>query len=208
MTDRSAARSAPSATPDHGGHDAPDEPTRLVVLVQRVAAQDRQAFAELYDATSTRVFGLVKRVLRDSGYAEETLQEVYLQVWQNAGNYRPDMGSVISWILTIGHRRAVDRVRSEQASTRRGVEYSVSTATIETDQVVDSVVTREDRRAVIMCLGTLTDTQRESIELSYYGGLSYPQVAERLNAALPTVKSRIRDGLRRLRNCLESSDEG
>lgn len=176
--------------------------------MQRVAEQDRQAFADLYDGTSSRVFGLVKRVLRDSGYAEETLQEVYLQVWQNAGNYRSDMGSVISWILTIGHRRAVDRVRSEQASTRRGVEYSVSTATVETDQVVDSVVTREERRAVIVCLGTLTDTQRESVELSYYGGLSYPQVAERLNAALPTVKSRIRDGLRRLKSCLETPDEG
>ena len=84
----------------------------------------------------------------------------------------------------------------------------MSTATIETDQVVDSVVTREERRAVIACLGTLTDTQRESVELSYYGGLSYPQVAERLNAALPTVKSRIRDGLRRLKSCLETSDEG
>ncbi|GAA2058881.1 sigma-70 family RNA polymerase sigma factor SigK [Williamsia deligens] len=172
-----------------------------------MAEGDRAAFAALYDATSSRVFGLIKRVLRDPGYAEETLQEVYLQVWQNAGKYRSDMGSVVSWMLTIGHRRAVDRVRSEEASTRRGVEYSVSTATIETDQVVDSVITREDRRAVMLCLGTLTDTQRESIELSYYGGLSYPQVAERLDAALPTVKSRIRDGLKRLKNCLDSSDD-
>ncbi|MGZ8177938.1 ECF RNA polymerase sigma factor SigK [Williamsia sp. SKLECPSW1] len=208
MTDRSAARPAPPAAPSRDGAAAVDEPTRLVDLIHRVAAQDREAFAALYDATSSRVFGLIKRVLRDPGYAEETLQEVYLQVWQNAPNYRADMGSVVSWILTIGHRRAVDRVRSEEASTRRGVEYSVSSLTIETDLVVDSVVTREDRRAVIVCLGTLTDTQRESIELSYYGGLSYPQVAQRLNAALPTVKSRIRDGLRRLKTCLESSDEG
>lgn len=197
-----------AAVPGRGRPDAVDEPTYLVGLVERVAARDRQAFADLYDATSPRVHGLVKRVLRDSGYAEETVQEVYLQVWQNASTFRPDMGSVVSWILTIGHRRAVDRVRSEQASTRRGFEYTVSTTTVETDHVVDAVVTREDRDAVITCLGTLTDTQRESIELSYYGGLTYPQVAERLGAALPTVKSRIRDGLKRLKACLEASDEG
>ncbi|MBJ7290853.1 ECF RNA polymerase sigma factor SigK [Williamsia sp.] len=190
MTDRSLAR-----TPE------------LADLLERTAARDRAAFAALYDATSARVYGLILRVIRDPGYAEETLQEVYLQVWQNAHNYRPDMGSVVSWMLTIGHRRAVDRVRSEEASSRRGTEYSVSNSVTPSDEVVESVVTREDRREVIKCLGTLTDTQRESIELSYYGGLSYPQVAERLNAGLPTVKSRIRDGLRRLRTCLESDDE-
>ncbi|MGJ0118821.1 ECF RNA polymerase sigma factor SigK [Williamsia sp. MIQD14] len=179
----------------------------LADLLERTAARDRAAFAALYDATSPRVYGLILRVLRDPGYAEETLQEVYLQIWQNASNYRPDMGSVVSWMLTIGHRRAVDRVRSEEASSRRGTQYTVSNAMTEVDEVVESVVTREDRRAVIACLGTLTDTQRESIELSYYGGLSYPQVAEKLGAALPTVKSRIRDGLRRLKSCLESSDE-
>ncbi|MBT0567315.1 ECF RNA polymerase sigma factor SigK [Williamsia sp. CHRR-6] len=179
----------------------------LADLLERTATRDRAAFAELYDATSSRVYGLILRVLRDPGYAEETLQEVYLQVWQNAASYRPDMGSVISWMLTIGHRRAVDRVRSEQAATRRGSEYFVSNASPVTDDVVDSVLTSEDRRAVIHCLGTLTDTQRESIELSYYGGLSYPQVAEKLGAALPTVKSRIRDGLRRLKTCLETGDE-
>ena len=190
MTDRSLAR-----TPE------------LADLLERTAARDRAAFAALYDATSARVYGLILRVIRDPGYAEETLQEVYLQVWQNAHNYRPDMGSVVSWMLTIGHRRAVDRVRSEEASSRRGTEYSVSNSVTPSDEVVESVVTREDRREVIKCLGTLTATQRESIELSYYGGLSYPQVAERLNAGLPTVKSRIRDGLRRLRTCLESDDE-
>lgn len=190
MTDRSLAR-----TPE------------LADLLERTAARDRAAFAALYDATNARVYGLILRVIRDPGYAEETLQEVYLQVWQNAHNYRPDMGSVVSWMLTIGHRRAVDRVRSEEASSRRGTEYSVSNSVTPSDEVVESVVTREDRREVIKCLGTLTDTQRESIELSYYGGLSYPQVAERLKAGLPTVKSRIRDGLRRLRTCLESDDE-
>ncbi len=179
----------------------------LADLLERTAARDRAAFAALYDATSSRVYGLILRVIRDPGYAEETLQEVYLQVWQNAHNYRPDMGSVVSWMLTIGHRRAVDRVRSEEASSRRGTEYSVSNMARASDEVVEAVVSREDRRAVITCLGTLTDTQRESIELSYYGGLSYPQVAEKLNAALPTVKSRIRDGLRRLKSCLESGDE-
>ncbi len=176
-------------------------------LIARTARRDRIAFAELYDATSPRVYGLILRVLRDRGYAEETLQEVYLQVWQSASAYRLESGSVISWMLTIGHRRAVDRVRSEVASARRGADYAVSHRDPEIDLVIESVVTGEDRRAVLHCIGTLTDLQRQSIEMSYYQGLTYRDVADRLGAQLPTIKSRIRDGLRRLRSCLESSSD-
>lgn len=186
----------------------PEARVDLADLLIRTAGHDRAAFADLYDATSARVFGLILRVLRDRGYAEETLQEVYLQVWQKAEGFDPAAGSALSWMMTIAHRRAVDRVRSEEAASRRSTDYSVSNLELPSDSVAESVVSREERDDVVFCLGSLTSTQRQSIELSYYGGLTYRQVAERLDAALPTVKSRIRDGLRRLKQCLEASPHG
>lgn len=186
----------------------PEARIDLADLLIRTAGHDRQAFAELYDATSPRVFGLILRVLRDRGYAEETLQEVYLQIWQKAGAFDPSAGSALSWMLTIAHRRAVDRVRSEESAGKRANDYSVSNIETPSDTVADSVVAAEERSGVVFCLGSLTATQRQSIELSYYGGLTYRQVAERLEAALPTIKSRIRDGLRRLKECLEANPRG
>lgn len=186
----------------------PEARVDLADLLIRTAGHDRQAFADLYDATSSRVFGLILRVLRDRGYAEETLQEAYLQVWQKAGGFDPTAGSALSWLLTIAHRRAVDRVRSEESAGKRANDYSVSNIDMPSDTVADSVVAAEERSDVVLCLGSLTSTQRESIELSYYGGLTYRQVAERLEAALPTIKSRIRDGLRRLKDCLEANTHG
>jgi RNA polymerase sigma-70 factor, ECF subfamily len=174
----------------------------LAALVHRVANRDAEAFASFYDHTSARVFGLVNRVVRDRGYSEETTQEVYLQVWQNAANFKPAAGSAMAWLLTLAHRRAVDRVRAEQAATQRDSRYGSIAAERDADVVADSAIIRDERRRVAECLGSLTDTQRESIELAYYGGLTYAQVSERLSANLATVKSRMRDGLRALRNCL------
>lgn len=171
-------------------------------LIGRVALRDAQAFAQLYDATRTRVFGMVLRVLRDSGYSEETTQEVYLQVWRSADKYDPAQGSALSWLITLAHRRAVDRVRSEQSGAEREDRYGSSNVEAEFDQVTEEVARREDRRRVTDCLGTLTDLQRRSVELAYYNGYTYPQVAEALDSPLPTVKSRIRDGLKRLKSCL------
>ncbi len=91
--------------------------TDLDALLRRVARRDTEAFAEFYDHTSSRVFGLVTRVLRDRGYSEETTQEIYLQVWDNAGNYDPAAGSPLAWLMTLAHRRAVDRVRAEQSAS-------------------------------------------------------------------------------------------
>lgn len=174
----------------------------LVGLVGRSAAGDTVAFAELYDRTCNRVYGMVFRVLRDRGFAEETTQEVYLQVWKACDAFDPAKGSVIAWMMTLAHRRAVDRVRSEQASTAREATYEASNRVGDFDQVTDEVWQLFEREAVIACLDRLTDTQRESIALAYYGGRSYREVANHLDVAVPTVKSRIRDGLTRLRNCL------
>lgn len=174
----------------------------LDALLRRVAHRDTDAFAQLYDATRSRVYGMVCRVLRDRGYSEETTQDVYLQVWRTAESYDPASGSALAWLLTLAHRRAVDRVRSEQAASQRDSRYGSANVERDTDSVTDAVLSGEDCRRVTACLDGLTDIQRECIELAYYQGMTYVQVSERLSANLATVKSRMRDALRGLRNCL------
>lgn len=156
-----------------------------------------------------RAHGLALRVLRDPGYAEETVQEVFLQVWRQASGYTPSLGSAHSWVLTITHRRAVDRVRSESSSARRDEADAVAGLSDTRDrqpdvseQVVDDLSRAEDAAEVRRCLEELTGNQRQSIEMAYFTGLTYREVADQLGSALPTIKSRIRDGLRRLKNCL------
>lgn len=195
----SASRLRPMPTaPEVGDADLGD-------LLDRVADGDRGALGVLYDRTAPRLFGLVRRLIRDEGYAEETLQEVYLQVWNHAGSFRRDAGSPMSWLLTIAHRRAVDRIRSEEAAGRRLRDYDPGAGTAapaaETE-ALDGLGREHNARLVTRCLGELTPTQRESLRLAYFDGHTYREVAELLDAALPTVKSRIRDGLRRLRTCL------
>jgi RNA polymerase sigma-70 factor (ECF subfamily) len=148
------------------------------------------------------VFGLVTRVLRDPGYSEETTQDVYLQVWNNASNYNPKAGSPLAWLMTLAHRRAVDRVRSEQAASQRESRYGASTFDPPADRVAEAVIQSDERRQVTECLGSLTDAQQECIRLAYYEGLTYVQVSDRLAANLATIKSRMRDAIRGLRNCL------
>ncbi len=174
----------------------------LGALLRRVAQRDSEAFAALYDATRSQVYGMVARVLRDRGYSEETTQDVYLQVWRTAQSYDPASGSALAWLLTLAHRRAVDRVRAEQAATQRDSRYGVTNIERPADHVSAAVISGEERRRVTACLDGLTDLQRECIELAYYQGLTYVQVSERLSANLATVKSRMRDALRSLRNCL------
>ena len=174
----------------------------LDALLRRIARRDADAFAAFYDDTRARVYGLISRVLRDPGYSEETTQEVYLQVWRSAEGYDPASGSALAWLLTLAHRRAVDRVRAEEAAGRRESRYGALNTEPAVDNVSDSVVSRDERRRVVECLDGLTELQRQCIELAYYEGLTYVQVSQRLSANLATVKSRMRDALRGLRNCL------
>ncbi|WP_343287364.1 ECF RNA polymerase sigma factor SigK [Gordonia sp. SID5947] len=186
--------------------DSSSDVAALAALLDRIGSGDADAFARFYDLTCDRVYGMVLRVLRDPGYSEETTQEVFLQVWRSASSFDPQAGSALSWLITLAHRRAVDRVRSESAATRRDVAYGLEDTRASFDQVIDTVATRETTREVVGCLETLTDVQRQSVDLAYYHGLSYREVAERLTVALPTVKSRIRDGMKRLRRCLGDRD--
>ncbi|GAA2087155.1 sigma-70 family RNA polymerase sigma factor [Kitasatospora saccharophila] len=172
-------------------------------LLSRVVRGDQDAFATLYDAVAGPVFGLVRRVLRDPAQSEEVTQEVLLEVWRTAARYRAERGEVLPWVLTIAHRRAVDRVRSAQAAADR--DRRVATANhggTPYDEVAEQVEGRLEREQVRRCLKTLTELQRESLTLAYYRGYSYPEVAEVLGAPLGTVKTRMRDGLIRMRDCL------
>jgi RNA polymerase sigma-70 factor, ECF subfamily len=174
----------------------------LDALMRRVARRDADAFAALYDQTRSRVYGLVTRVLRDAGYSEETTQEIYLEVWRTAEAYDSAKGSALSWLLTMAHRRAVDRVRAEQAAGQRESKYGAASVERSGDLVADSAIASDERRRVAACLDSLTDVQRQCIELAYYSGLTYAEVSQRLSANLSTIKSRMRDALRGLRGCL------
>lgn len=165
-----------------------------------VAKGDHTAFRAVYDQTAPAVLGIVRRVLRDPAQSEEVMQEVLLEVWRTAARFDPALGSATAWITTLAHRRAVDRVRSEQRAAAR--ELRAATASIDYDEVSEVALTTLEQERVRRCLSSLTDLQRESVTLAYYGGHSYREVAQLLGVAVGTVKTRMRDGLIRLRDCL------
>lgn len=171
-------------------------------LVREVALGRDEAFTHLYDLLSSRVYGLVLRVLRDPAQSEEVAQEVFVELWRSAARYEPGRGSVAGWALTIAHRRAVDRVRSAQSSSDREERVGAASQDRPFDQVSDEVIGRFEHEQVRRCVDSLTDAQRESVSLAYYQGHTYRDVARILGAPLGTIKTRMRDGLIRLRDCL------
>ncbi|MFF4470107.1 sigma-70 family RNA polymerase sigma factor [Streptomyces anthocyanicus] len=185
----------------HIGRNPSSQPD-LQQLIREVALGDQDSFAAVYDAVAGSVLGVVRAVLRDQAQSEEVAQEVLVEVWRTAPRYRPERGTVINWVLTLAHRRAVDRVRSVEAAAARDHKAALLDRTPEYDEVTEQVETRLEREQVRRCLRTLTDIQRQSVNLAYYRGLTYRQVAEALALPLGTVKTRLRDGLIRLRDCL------
>ncbi|MFF5184611.1 sigma-70 family RNA polymerase sigma factor [Streptomyces sp. NPDC000345] len=167
-----------------------------------VALGDQSAFAVLFDAVAAPVLGVAHAVLRDRAQSEEVAQEVLVEVWRTAPRYRPERGTAVNWVLTLAHRRAVDRVRSAQAAAAREHRAGLRDRMPEYDEVTEQVEARLEREQVRRCLRTLTEIQREAVELAYYRGMTYRQVAETLSVPLGTVKTRLRDGLIRLRDCL------
>ena len=172
----------------------------LAIALAQVARGDEAAFRAVYDRTAPAVLGIVRRVLRDPAQSEEVMQEVLLEVWRSAARFDPAAGSATAWIMMLAHRRAVDRVRSEQRAAER--ELRAASMPVAYDEVADAVESSLERERVRRCLDGLTDLQRESVMLAYYGGYTYAEVAGLLGVAVGTVKTRMRDGLIRLRDCL------
>jgi RNA polymerase sigma-70 factor (ECF subfamily) len=170
------------------------------VLV-RVARGDEAAFAAVYDRLGAGVYGLARRVIRDPARAEEIAQEVFLQVWQTAARFDPQRGRARSWVMTLAHRRAVDAVRHDQAATNRERAYDWTPGP-DHDEVSESVTVLLEHEQVRKCLEGLTELQREAIDLAYYQGYTCAQCASVLDANPATIKTRMRDGLVRLRDCM------
>ena len=170
-------------------------------LLRLVAVGDRDAFELLYRQLARPAYGVIRRVLRDPAQSEEVAQDVLLEVWRTASRFDPAKGGAATWVLTIAHRRAIDRVRAEVAAAGR--EQKMAAADPDSsDEVADVIEASLDRDRVQRCMGGLTEAQRESITLAYYGGYTYRQVSVLVGATLSAIKSRIRDGLLSMRNCL------
>jgi len=173
------------------------------VLLVAVAKGDERAFELLYEKLAGPILGLVRRVLRDGAQSEEVAQEVLVELWRTATRYSPERGSAMNWAMTLAHRRAVDRVRSARASTDREQKATFEAARSRPfDEVSEAVTARWERQQVRKCLSNLTELQRESVLLAYYQGYTYREVAEVLVTPQGTIKTRLRDGLIRLRDCL------
>jgi RNA polymerase sigma-70 factor (ECF subfamily) len=171
-------------------------------LLLEVARGDQAAYEALFDRVSGQVYGVVRRVVRDPAQSEEVAQEVLVEVWRTAARFDPTRGSAGTWILTMAHRRAIDRVRSEQASRDRNHRVGSAQHAREFDEVAEQVEVAFEHEQVRRALGSLTDLQREAVELAYYKGHTYREVASLLDTPLGTVKTRMRDGLIRLRDAL------
>jgi RNA polymerase sigma-70 factor (ECF subfamily) len=193
------SRSAPRGERSRGRET---EAAHLVELMALSARGHEDAFAELYDLTSQRVYGIILRVLRSPDHAAEVMQEVYVEVWRQSARFSAAKGSVIAWMTTMAHRRAVDRVRSVSSEVARDERYAFHRGDREIDQVWDGVEQRLDVDRVRKGMASLTPIQREALTLAYFGGYTQSQVAQLLKLPLGTVKTRIRDGLIGLRDAL------
>lgn len=199
-------RAVPDGVPTPGtpSGDTPSETSagQLAELLQRSSRGDEAAFAALYDATSSRAYGLALRVVRNPAQAEEVVQEAYLDAWRSSSRYEPSRGSALGWLLTIVHRKAVDRVRSAEAASQRDATYHRETQQVEHDQTAESAHASLEAQRVRGAVATLTAVQREAVELAFFGGYTHTEVATMLDVPVGTAKTRIRDGLIRLRDAM------
>jgi len=174
----------------------------LAELLRLSSRGDEAAFADLYDATSRRVFGMALRVVRDPAQAEEVTQEAFLEIWRTSARFDQARGSALAWMLTIVHRKSVDRVRSAEAATRRDTTYHQGASTVEHDTTAEAAEASLEAHRVRGALRTLTEVQRQALELAYFGGYTHTEVAQMLDLPVGTAKTRIRDGLIRLRDAM------
>lgn len=176
--------------------------TTLTSALEATALGDTGAFAELYAELSPRIFGLALRIVRNPALAEEVTQEVFTEIWRTASSYDSARGSGLSWVMTMAHHRAVDKVRRESASRRRDDLYALRTGQTPFDETATAGNASLESRAVRLALAALSPQHREALELAYFGGLTHTELALRLQLPLGTAKSRIRAALLQMRDAL------
>lgn len=192
--------SSPVAPPRTSPPGPPGPVDQVEALILRVGQGDGCAFEHLYRQTSHRIFGLVRRIVVDAELSAETTQDVFLALWQGgAARFDPSRGTGMSWLMTLAHRRAIDKVRSEESHRSRTLRWGIRNQDVDYDQVADTVLHRLEAGAVHTSLACLSVVQREAIHLAYFAGMTYAEVAGHLDIPVPTAKTRIRDGIRRLR---------
>ncbi|ALD63351.1 RNA polymerase sigma factor SigK [Arthrobacter sp. YC-RL1] len=184
--------------------DAVPEPVTAAPeeLLRRIAGGDERAFEQFYDCLAPRVYGLVRRLLRDEAQSEEILQEVFVQAWQHAARFDPARGSAAGWLLTLAHRRTVDRIRSSQASRERDLRMGLQEIGTEYNDVEENAILHDESRRIVQALKRLSEAQRAAIELAYFGGYTHHEVADLLKIPVGTAKTRIRDGMIKLRDLM------
>lgn len=180
----------------------PPDPAIALHLIQQVAKQDRDAFSQLYDRFSTLVFSLAMRMLKARSDAEDLLQEVFVQVWRQAGNYSAERGSPEAWIVNIARSRAIDKIRSIRRMQKSFVLTDDPARVESSENVESSAAESETRLTMNSALANLPDTQRTVLELAYFDGLTQSEIADRLAEPLGTVKTRMRSGIQKLREIL------
>ncbi|MDY7102447.1 MAG: ECF RNA polymerase sigma factor SigK [Actinomycetota bacterium] len=195
MSEMAFGRRRLRAVPSAGAPDLDD-------LLVRAGRGERAAFPDIYDALSGTVYGLTRRIVRDPELAEDVTQDAFVEIWRLAPRFDPERGSARSWMLTIAHRRAVDRVRREQAHRDRHERAESSHAPPSHDETSESVVLADEHHDIASGLDQLTDLQRQAITLAFYEGRTHKEIAQLLDIPLGTTKTRIRDGLIRLRDAV------
>ena len=177
---------------------------RLVEALVATGREDRSAFRTVYDLTSAKLFGVVLRICNDRGAAEEVLSDVYLTIWKRAGAYEPGRASPISWLATIARNRAIDWRRAAGRTPSTPLEEAPDIAD-DRASAFDLLAQDEGARALHLCLDALDDKQRGAIRTAFFDGLTYAEIAEREAVPLGTMKSWVRRGLIRLKECLDAS---
>ncbi|QFG70362.1 sigma-70 family RNA polymerase sigma factor [Ornithinimicrobium pratense] len=197
----------PGSDPSTAGAARSSGAAPLDSLLGQVGRGDRAAFADLYDAVAPRLYGLAQRVVRDAAIAEEVTQEVFLQVWREADRFSPARGSALAWLLTLTHRRSVDRVRSEQAQSDRLHRYESHVTSVPYDTTAEEAVGRVEAGRVRTALDLVGEPHRTALQLAYLEGLTHREVAQQTGVPLGTAKTRIRDGLHKIRHAMTGGEQ-
>ena len=189
---------------------APDTEKEPIRLIPKIVQKDREAFERFYDLLAPLAFSLIVRIVKSRSDAEELLQDVFYYVWEKSANFNPDRGTPQAWVLTIARSRAIDRLRARKSRPQTaepldGESEDWRFADSRSQQVLEA---RDMRAALETQLAGLSEIQREALELAYFEGLTQSEIAQKLELPLGTVKTRLRDGLIKLREILEKKNMG